>query len=117
MACNAYAGIGFWSLNKLAKMEKSLMNSFYQHLPGGGGGIQKIQKRVTGALANLPATFLRIIKNNTKFQRKRGGCRPLLNPPLLLLNLCQSSFFTEKKLPESGSDENYKSFALWARCC
>ena len=28
-----YAGIG-WSLKKLSKMEKSLMNSSYQHLPG-----------------------------------------------------------------------------------
>ena len=26
--------IGFWSLNKLSKMEKSLMNSSYQHLQG-----------------------------------------------------------------------------------
>ena len=41
MACNTYmcilyyllyVGIGFWSLNKLSKMEKSLMNSSYQHL-------------------------------------------------------------------------------------
>ena len=44
MACNAYAGIGFWSLNKLAKMEKSLMNSFYQHLPGGGGDPENSEK-------------------------------------------------------------------------
>ena len=29
-----YDGIGFWSLNKLSIMEKSLMNSSYQHLPG-----------------------------------------------------------------------------------
>ena len=29
-----YAGIGLWSLNKISKMEKSLMNSSYQHLPG-----------------------------------------------------------------------------------
>ena len=43
MACNTYmyilyyllyGEIGFWSLNKLSKMEKSLMNSSYQHLPG-----------------------------------------------------------------------------------
>ena len=43
MACNTYmynlyyllyAGIGFWSQNTLSKMEKSLMNSFYQHLLG-----------------------------------------------------------------------------------
>ena len=31
-----YAGIGFWSLNKVSKMEKSLMNSSYQQLPGVG---------------------------------------------------------------------------------
>ena len=31
-----YAGIGFWSLNKLSKMEKFLMNSSYQQLPGVG---------------------------------------------------------------------------------
>ena len=44
MACNTYmyilyllyAGIGLWSLNKLSKMEKSLMNSSYQQLPGVG---------------------------------------------------------------------------------
>ena len=29
-----YAVIGFWSLKKLSKMDKSLINSFYQHLPG-----------------------------------------------------------------------------------
>ena len=43
MACNTYmyilyyllyAGIDFWFLSKLSKMEKSLMNSSYQHLPG-----------------------------------------------------------------------------------
>ena len=44
MACNTYmyilyyllyAGIGFWYLNiKLSKMEKFLMKSFYQQLPG-----------------------------------------------------------------------------------
>ena len=28
-----YAGIGFWSLNKLSKMVKSLIKLSYQHLP------------------------------------------------------------------------------------
>ena len=90
MACNTYmyilyyllyAGIDFWSLNKLSKMEKSLMNSSYQHLPGVDPENSEKGGWDTCPLASYIGTFyysdssIKIIQNN--FKEKRP---PLAHP-------------------------------------
>ena len=75
-----YAGIG-WSLKKLSKMEKSLMNSSYQHLPGVDPENSEKGGWDTCPLASYIETFycsensIKIIQNN--FKEKRP---PLAHP-------------------------------------
>ena len=90
MACNTYmyilcyllyAGIGFCSLNKLSKMEKSLMNSSYQHLSGVDPENSEKGGWETCPLASYTETFyssensIKILQNN--FKEKRP---PLAHP-------------------------------------
>ena len=90
MACNTYmcilyyllyVGIGFWSLNKLSKMNKSLINSSYQHLPGVDPENSEKGGWDTCPLASYIETFycsensIKIIQNN--FKEKRP---PLAHP-------------------------------------
>ena len=76
-----YAGIGFWSLNKLSKMNKSLINSSYQHLPGVDPENSEKGGWDTCPLAGYIETFyysdssIKIIQNN--FKEKRP---PLAHP-------------------------------------
>ena len=64
------------------------------------GRIQKIQKGMAGILASYIDTFYvseHFIKNNTKFQRKRGDRGRLgrpLNPPLEVDGCCSSLLFS-----------------------
>ena len=90
-----YAGIGLWSLNKISKMEKSLMNSSYQHLPGVDPENSEQGGWDTCPLASYTETFycsentIKIIQNH--FKKKKAPFGPPLNPPLRLLK-CHSSF-------------------------
>ena len=84
MACNTYmyilyyllyAGIGFWSLKKLLKMEKSLMNSSYQHLPGVDPENSEKGGWDTRPLVSYTETFycsVNSIKINKIISRKKG---------------------------------------------
>ena len=89
-----YDGIGFWSLNKLSIMEKSLMNSSYQHLiiSACRGGSRKFRK---GWLGHSPTCQLYVetfycsensLQNNIYKIISRTKLCPL-NLPLLLLNV------------------------------
>ena len=84
MACNTYmynlyyllyAGIGFWSLNTLSKMEKSLLNSSYQQQPGVDPRNSEKGGWDTCPLASYIETFycsensIKIIQNNFKEKR------------------------------------------------
>ena len=83
MACNACAGIGFWSLNKLSKMEKS--TSICQWW------IQKTQKRVARTLASHIETLsfsessINIIQINFK-ETRPPSAHPKIRPYCCLLS-------------------------------
>ena len=70
-----YAAIGFGSLNKLSKMEKSLMNSFYQQQPGMDPENSEKGGWDTCPLVSYIETFycsensIKIIQNNFKEKR------------------------------------------------
>ena len=76
-----HAGIGFWSLNKLSKMEKSLINSSYQQLPEVDPENSEKGGWDTHPLASYREAFycfensIKIIQNN--FKKKRP---PLAHP-------------------------------------
>ena len=82
MACNTYmytlyyllyAGIASWSLNKLSKMEKSLLELI---LPASArGGSRKFRKGWLGHLPTFVVLRIEIIQNN--FKEKRP---PLAHP-------------------------------------
>ena len=82
-----YAGIGFCSLNKLSKMEKSPMNSSYQHLSGVDPENSEKGGWDTCPLASYTEMFivLKILSKYYKIISKKKG--PLWPTPKSTLNV------------------------------